>query len=97
MPYVYFLRSKKDRKMYIGSTKYLRKRIYAHIKGQVPSTKNRRPFTIIGWRKFNNIVDTVLWEKKYKKSHGQLKRDIRNKKIYLYKGSSFTGYPNNIV
>lgn len=84
MPYVYILESLKDKNKYIGSAKNLRKRIKQHLEGVVVSTRNRRPLRIIGWREFGNIEDTVLWEKKYKKSHGQLERDIKNKKIILY-------------
>ncbi len=83
--YVYILKSKKDGKMYIGSTKNLRIRINEHMKGEVKSTKDRRPFKLIGWRQFNVAADAALWEKKYKRSHGQLERDIKNTKIYLYK------------
>ncbi|MBM2821115.1 MAG: nuclease superfamily protein [Candidatus Berkelbacteria bacterium] len=83
MSYVYFLRSVKDGEMYIGSTKCLRNRIREHIKGNVPSTKNRGPLNIIGWRKFYDIAEAAQWEKKYKNSHGQIERDIKNKKIIM--------------
>jgi len=85
MPYVYILKSKKDGRLYIGSTKNLKGRVKEHIIGSVPSTRYRRPLLLIGWREFNNIKDAVLWEKKYKNSHGQLERDIKNNKITLYK------------
>ncbi len=85
MAYVYILRSKKDRRLYIGSAKNLKNRIKEHINGLVLSTKNRRPLLLIGWREFADIKNAALWEKKYKNSHGQLERDIKNSKIILYK------------
>mgnify|MGYP003393998439 CR=1 FL=1 len=85
MPYVYILVSNKDKCRYIGSTKNLKERIKAHFKGEVPSTKNRRPLVLFGWREFESIYEAVLWEKKYKNSHGQLERDIKNNKIILNK------------
>lgn len=84
MPYVYILKSKKDGRHYIGSTKNLRNRIEEHIKGNVKSTRYRRPLILIGWREFANIKDATIWEKKYKNSHGQVERDIKNQKIKLY-------------
>lgn len=83
MPYVYILKSLKDHKLYIGSTKQLKKRIEDHFAGRVFSTKSRRPLILIDWRKFEKVEDATLWEKKYKRSHGQLRRDIKNYKINL--------------
>ncbi len=86
MPYVYFLKSLRDGKKYIGSTKNLRKRIKEHLEGKVIATKHRRPLKLIGWREFDRIKDAALWEKKYKNSHGQLQRDINKQKIIIYTG-----------
>lgn len=83
--YTYILRSKKDGNLYIGSTKCLKARLEEHIKGRVPSTKSRRPLMLIGWRKFDNHFDAVIFEKKYKNSHGQLERDFKNGKINIYR------------
>ena len=47
MFYVYILKSKKDKKTYIGSTSDLRKRMKLHKDGKVFSTKLRRPLTLI--------------------------------------------------
>jgi putative endonuclease len=47
MQYVYVLRSGKDGKNYVGYTKNLKLRFEAHMKGQVASTKNRRPLELI--------------------------------------------------
>ncbi|MFA5095060.1 MAG: GIY-YIG nuclease family protein [Candidatus Paceibacterota bacterium] len=45
--YTYILKSKKDGKLYTGSTKDLRKRLMQHNKGLSTYTKGRSPFIII--------------------------------------------------
>lgn len=44
---VYILESRDDGKRYIGYTTNLRKRLAFHNRGQVRSTKSRRPFALI--------------------------------------------------
>lgn len=45
--YTYVLRSKKDRGYYIGFTSNIKERIKSHNRGNVESTKNRRPLEIV--------------------------------------------------
>lgn len=45
--YIYVLRSEKDKNFYVGFTENLKSRFEQHCKGQVMSTKNRRPVEII--------------------------------------------------
>ena len=47
MLYTYVLQSETDGKFYVGCTKDLKLRFKQHQKGQVDSTKNRRPFKLI--------------------------------------------------
>jgi len=47
MFYVYVLKSKKDGKIYIGSTYDLKKRFKKHCDGEVKSTSFRRPLVLI--------------------------------------------------
>lgn len=47
MFYTYILKSKKDGKLYTGSTNDLRKRLSQHLKGQCLTTKGRGPFILI--------------------------------------------------
>jgi len=82
--YVYVLKSDKDGNKYIGSTTNLYRRLNEHNNGQVKSTRHRRPLKLIGLREFNDIYEAILWEKKYKNSHGQLERDIQNNKITIW-------------
>jgi putative endonuclease len=50
--YTYVLKSKKDGKLYTGSTKDLRKRLIQHNTGKSTYTKNRGPFVIIYYEAF---------------------------------------------
>lgn len=77
------MESERDGNFYIGSTKDLEKRISEHERGWVKSTAYRRPLKFFGYREFSTIEEAAGWEKKYKKSHGQLERDIKNGKIIL--------------
>ncbi len=47
MFYVYLLSSRKYHELYIGSTSDLRKRIVEHNKGNVKSTKLKKPYDLI--------------------------------------------------
>jgi len=48
MFYVYLLKSLKDGNYYIGQTENAKARLEYHNRGRVKSTKNRRPFVLIG-------------------------------------------------
>ena len=82
--YTYILISLKDEKKYIGSTINLRRRLVEHYKGFVKSTKNRRPLKLFGFRLFDCIKKAADFEHKYKKSHGQLERDIKSGKFIIF-------------
>ncbi|MBI2005100.1 GIY-YIG nuclease family protein [Patescibacteria group bacterium] len=74
--YVYILKVRNGNR-YIGSTINLEKRVLEHMRGKVFSTKNKLPVTLMAYRFFEDVKEASLWEKKYKKSHGQLERDIK--------------------
>lgn len=78
--YVYVLRSIKDRKLYSGYTSDLRKRLKAHNKGEVESTKNRRPFKLIYYEAYLRQHDATTREKFFKTQWGRnyLRRVLRN-------------------
>lgn len=71
MIYVYILRSQADTKLYIGYTTDLRKRFREHQKGNVPSTKPRRPFELIFYEAYNNRKDAKRREKYFKTHKGK--------------------------
>lgn len=79
MFYVYILKSLADRKLYIGSTDDLRRRLSEHNKGLSKSTKFRRPFELRYYEAFANERDARHREfslKKDGKALGQLKRRL---------------------
>lgn len=83
---VYILKSLKDNKQYIGSTSNLKKRLLAHNKGEVTSTKSRRPFILFGHQVCNTIQEAAVLEKKYKRSHGALERAVKSGKVKIKDG-----------
>jgi putative endonuclease len=70
MFYLYVLKSKKDDKIYIGSTNDLRRRLLEHNTGKVLSTKGRRPFELRYYEAYYN-------ENEARKREFSLKKDGR--------------------
>ncbi|MDO8592303.1 MAG: GIY-YIG nuclease family protein [bacterium] len=70
--YVYTLKSKKDKKNYVGYTENLKLRFERHNKGLVESTKNRRPFAIIYYEACLSRTDATRREKYLKTYHGKM-------------------------
>ena len=71
MYYTYILRSKKDGNFYAGFTQDLKLRFDQHNKGQVESTKDRRPFKLIYYEACLNRDDATHREKYLKTYHGK--------------------------
>lgn len=85
MFYVYILKSKKDGKLYIGSTNDLRRRFKEHNDGKVHSTKSRAPFELRYYEAYFSEEDARRREHSLKKDGNalaQLKRRI-TKRITL--------------
>lgn len=79
MFYVYVLKSKKDRNLYIGSTDDLRRRMKEHNTGRVFSTKSRRPFELIYYEAYKAEKDARKREKALKlrsRAFAQLRKRI---------------------
>jgi len=57
MFYVYLLYSHKDRRFYTGFTHNIEERYLRHAHGEVVSTKNRRPLTLIYYEAYKNEKD----------------------------------------
>jgi putative endonuclease len=72
MYYVYVLKSKKDKKNYVGYTKNLKLRFELHNKGEVISTKNRRPLELIYYESCLNQQDATYREKYLKTYFGKM-------------------------
>lgn len=75
--YTYVIKSKKDGKWYTGSTKNLRKRLLQHKSGQILSTKNRDPFSLIYYEACLSEEKSRIREKYLKSGMG--KRYLKNR------------------
>ena len=66
MFYVYVLRSLADKKLYIGSTRDLKRRLAEHNSGSSKSTKPRRPFELLYYEAYKAEADARSREKRLK-------------------------------
>lgn len=72
MFYTYVLLSKKDGKFYTGYTQDLKVRFEQHNKGQVASTRERRPLELVYYEACINQKDATHREKYLKTYHGKV-------------------------
>lgn len=70
--YVYVLQSEQDGKMYTGYTKNLELRFEQHQKGEVVSTRDRRPLKLIYFEGCICQDDAIHREKYLKTFHGKM-------------------------
>lgn len=92
MFYTYVLRSRKDRKLYTGSTNNLRKRFLEHNEKKVLSTQGRGPFDLIYYEACINQHDALARERYLKSGMGKRYIKTRTKRFLSLTG--FT-HPNN--
>lgn len=80
MYYVYVIKSWKDKKLYVGHTNDLIRRIREHNEGFVDATKKRRPFKLVYYEASNILQDAVNREKSLKTGFGRayLKRRLND-------------------
>ena len=80
MFYTYVLQSTLDLNFYVGFTKDLKLRFEQHNKGQVDSTKTRRPLKLIYYEACLDINDATKREKYLKSYHGRMfiKRRVKS-------------------
>ena len=71
MYYTYVLFSQKDQQLYYGYTHDLTQRFEQHSKGQVISTKYRRPLKLIYYEACRNQQDAMKREKYFKSYRGR--------------------------
>ncbi len=78
--FVYVLLSLKDGKFYVGYSMHLSQRIKQHSRGEVISTRSRRPLKIIHYEWFGNERDAKSRERFLKSGFGreQLKASLKN-------------------
>jgi len=66
MFYVYILRSLKDGRYYIGSTKHLKQRLIEHHLGKTKSLRYRLPLKLIYQEEYPNQIEARKREKEIK-------------------------------
>lgn len=71
MFYTYVLQSTVDRKLYIGFTKDLKKRLIEHNNGLVKSTIPRKPLNLVYYEACTNEEKAVKREKYFKTGFGR--------------------------
>ena len=69
--YIYTLLSLGDGKFYMGYTTNLKKRLQEHARGEVKSTKDRRPLKLIHYEYFINKEDAMAREVFLKSGYGR--------------------------
>ncbi|MDO8474457.1 MAG: GIY-YIG nuclease family protein [bacterium] len=70
MYYFYILRSKRNRKLYLGQTADLKARIKSHNAGENKATKPNIPYELIFYSAFNNEGDAINSEQYFKTTAG---------------------------
>ena len=71
MFYTYVLKSKVDRKFYVGWTNNLKSRVTEHNLGNVQSTRDRRPLELVYYEACKNKESAVKREKYFKTGYGR--------------------------
>jgi putative endonuclease len=71
MNYTYILKSEKDRKLYVGWTNDLKKRILEHNSGKVTATQYRRPLELVYYEACLSKDKTIKRERYFKTGYGR--------------------------
>ena len=74
---VYTLRSLQDGNLYVGCTSNLEKRLEAHQKGRVTSTRHRLPMELLYKEEYQDKYEAFKVERFYKTAKG--KRVLKSK------------------
>ena len=77
MYYVYVLFSEKDKKLYVGHTNNLKRRIVEHQSGKSLATKNRQPVRLIYYEFYLRWSDAKRREKYLKGGNGRAQLKIQ--------------------
>lgn len=96
MYYVYILLSKKDGRLYIGSTPDLKQRLVKHNKGFVLATKNRLPILLIHYEAYLVPEDARRRELFLKGGLGHQELKVQLEKTFQKLKYEFR-FPTNLV
>ena len=80
MYYFYILRSIKEKKLYLGSTPDLKRRLLSHNRGENKATKPHIPYELIFYSGFTSKKDAIDCEQYFKTTAGwrRLKNMLRD-------------------
>jgi len=78
MWYVYILKSARDKKLYIGSTDDINRRLLEHNSGEIEATKNRVPLILEAYVAVKDKVKASELEEYFKSNSGSA---ILNRRI----------------
>jgi len=81
MCYVYALQSVLKKRIYIGQTKELNRRLQYHNNGLVKSTSKDKPWKLIALQKVESVSAARWIERGLKKSRGKRMRWIEEKSL----------------
>ena len=81
MFYTYILKSLKDQKRYIGHTNNIIIRLKFHNNGINPSTKNRRPLSLVCYKSFQTKLEAIKYEVYLKSLKGGKQLEIEINKM----------------
>jgi putative endonuclease len=81
MYYVYALQSVFKKRIYIGQTKDLNKRLQYHNNGAVKSTSKDKPWELIAFQKVESISAARWIERDLKRSRGKRIRWVKEKSL----------------
>ena len=71
MFYTYVLKSIKDKKLYVGFSEDLKRRVKEHNQGLVSATRARRPLILIYYEACLNENKAIIREKYFKTGFGR--------------------------
>lgn len=83
MFYVYLLQSVKDQSYYIGQTEDTSKRLNRHNAGLVPSTRLRKPWSLLGFEIYNTRKEARWREYRLKRNQAEKKKFIDKIKSHI--------------
>ncbi|HBB37242.1 MAG: excinuclease ABC subunit C [Candidatus Moranbacteria bacterium RIFOXYB1_FULL_44_23] len=77
MYYTYVIKSERDKNLYVGFTKDLKKRFEEHNSGLVDATKDRTPFLLVYYEACRDRKKAIRREKYFKTGFGR--RFLKNR------------------
>ena len=84
--YIYVLRSKKDKSLYVGYTRNVFKRLRYHNLGLNFSTRTKKPWVLIYFEAFLDKEDALRREKYFKKTQGKRALKLMLRKYFKNNG-----------